>query len=65
MELIGSARVAAMLGVGQHRVNQLARGENDFPAPLAVVARHRLWDADAVRAWIKANHTDDDDQQAS
>ncbi len=48
--LMGTAEVAAHLGVSRQRVLQLA-AKGDLPAPLAVLSSGKIWRADDIRRW--------------
>ena len=50
-------QIAQLLGITPQRAGQIARDHADFPPPIATLAAGRVWDADAVKAWI-ANHPD-------
>ena len=52
--LMGSAEIAAMLGVSRQRVQQLV-ARPDFPAPDAVLAMGKVWRKADVTAWAKAH----------
>lgn len=55
--VVGISEIALLLGVTPQRAGQIARDHVDFPAPVATLAAGRVWDADAVKAWI-ASHPD-------
>ena len=50
---MGTAEIAALLGVSRQRVLQLAEDAsgNGFPEPLAVLSMGKVWDGAAVRKW--------------
>lgn len=48
--LMGTAEVAAYLGLSRQRVLQLA-ANGELPAPLAVLSMGKVWDAAAIRRW--------------
>ncbi len=50
--LMGTAEVAAHLGVTRQRVLQLAK-QPGFPEPLAVLSMGKVWRASDVRAWAQ------------
>lgn len=50
-DLVGSAEIAAMLGVSRQRVDQLASAEG-FPRPIADLSAGRIWARSAVEAWM-------------
>jgi predicted DNA-binding transcriptional regulator AlpA len=52
--LVGSAEIAAMLGVSRQRVQQLI-SRPDFPKPDAVLAMGKVWRRANVQAWAKAH----------
>ena len=47
---MGTAEIAALLGVSRQRVLKLA-GTPGFPAPLATLTMGNVWDATRIRAW--------------
>ena len=49
-ELMGTAAVAALLGVSRQRVLQLAQ-QPGLPEPVAVLSMGKVWRASTVRAW--------------
>lgn len=49
-DLVGTAEVAAMLGVSRQRVLALAK-RGDFPSPLAVLSMGNVWRGSDVRKW--------------
>ncbi|WP_198955282.1 hypothetical protein [Kineosporia sp. R_H_3] len=51
--LVGSAEIAAMLGVSRQRVVQLARTPG-FPEPEADLKTGRIWSREKVAAWATA-----------
>lgn len=57
MRVVGISEIARLLRVSPQRAGQIARDYADFPAPTANLAAGRIWDADAVQAWI-AGHPD-------
>lgn len=50
-ELMGTAEVAALLGVSRQRVLQLLAEREDFPRPVAVLSMGKIWNGDEVRRW--------------
>ena len=48
---MGTAEIAALLGVSRQRVLQLLREPGDFPQPVAVLKMGNVWDAAEVRQW--------------
>lgn len=50
LELMGTAEVAALLGVSRQRVLKLAERQ-DFPRPLAVLKMGIVWRGADVREW--------------
>lgn len=48
---MGTAEIAALLGVSRQRVLKLAQDGNGFPEPVAVLSMGKVWDGAAVRAW--------------
>ncbi len=51
-ELVGTAEIAAMIGVTQQRVHQLKR-QPDFPEPLAVLTGITIWRRADVEEWAR------------
>jgi len=54
-ELMGTAEIAALLGVSRQRVLQLDAEDNDFPPPVAVLNMGKVWRGAQVRQWSKRN----------
>lgn len=52
-ELMGTAEVAALLGVSRQRVLQLLADDTTFPPPAAVLKMGKVWDAEVVRRWAQ------------
>jgi hypothetical protein len=52
-DLGGLSEIAKTLGISRQRAETLTHYEG-FPTPVGKLARGRLWDLDAVRAWAKA-----------
>lgn len=50
-DLMGTAEVAAYLGVTRQRVLQLAKTEG-FPEPLVVLSMGKVWDGTKIREWV-------------
>lgn len=50
--LMGTAEVAAHLGVSRQRVLQLA-AQDGFPAPFAVLSMGKVWRAQDIRNWAE------------
>ena len=50
-DLMGTAEVAAHLGVSRQRVLQLRGGQPGFPHPVAVLTMGKVWDGADIRAW--------------
>jgi len=53
LDLVGVAEVAAMLGLTTQRIDQLARRDPDFPAPVAELAAGRIWSRAEIVAWAR------------
>jgi len=53
-DLMGTAEVAALLGVSRQRVLQLAQ-RGDFPKPLAVLSMGKVWRGRDIRRWAEQN----------
>ena len=56
IELVGTAEVAAMLGVSPQQVHRLAKRQ-DFPAPVAELHAGRIWVNADIDAWAR-EHAD-------
>ena len=54
LDLVGTAEIAALLGVTPQRVHQLSK-KPDFPQPVAVLAAGMIWRREDVEEW--ARHT--------
>ncbi|MEQ4305504.1 hypothetical protein ABNF97_29675 [Plantactinospora sp. B6F1] len=64
MRLVALADVAAMLGgVSRTRATEIVRRPG-FPEPIDTVGngRMRIWDRDAVEAWIRENRPSQRDE---
>jgi len=53
--VVGISEIARLLGVTPQRAGQITRDHTDFPEPVAALAAGRVWDAEAVKAWIAAH----------
>ncbi len=51
-DLIGTAEIAAMLGVSRQRADKITRDYEDFPAP-RTRGRYRYWTRRSVERWIE------------
>ncbi len=56
-DLMGTAEVAAHLGVSRQRVLQLLSEQDDFPQPVALLRMGKVWHAPEVRAWADRRRT--------
>ena len=54
-ELLGTTDIGLMLGVSRQRVGQLADSNQDFPPPVDVVGRQRVWNRTDIERWIAAH----------
>jgi hypothetical protein len=54
--LVGVTEIAAMLDVSRQRADQLSRTKG-FPEPVADLAHGRVWETEAVVAWIEGSGT--------
>lgn len=52
-EHLGVAEVAARLGVSRQRLHVLRRTYEDFPEPVARLARGEIWHGKDVTRWLK------------
>jgi predicted DNA-binding transcriptional regulator AlpA len=50
-ELVGTAGVAEMLAISDVRVRQLATDREDFPAPVGMLGRQKVWRRDDIARW--------------
>jgi predicted DNA-binding transcriptional regulator AlpA len=50
--LLGASDVAKLLGVSRQRVYELLDTHEDFPRPVASLARGAVWDRGQVEAWV-------------
>lgn len=53
LDLVGIAEVAALLGVSTQRVDQIARQDESFPAPVAELAAGRIWLRPEITEWAR------------
>lgn len=53
--LVGVSEIARMLGVSRQRAVQVVGDYADFPAPVSTLASGRIWEREAVEAWITAH----------
>lgn len=53
--LVGVSEIAHMLGVSRQRAVQVVGDYADFPAPVSTLASGRIWEREAVEAWITAH----------
>jgi prophage regulatory protein len=53
--VVGISEIARLLGVTPQRAGQITRDHADFPEPVAALAAGRVWEAEAVQAWIAAH----------
>lgn len=53
--LVGISEIARMLGVSRQRAVQLVGDYADFPAPVSTLASGRIWEREAVEAWVRAH----------
>lgn len=60
-DLVGAAEIADMFGVSRQRVYQLSTRE-DFPEPVAVLSRGRVWERADVRFWMETHRPTDTDE---
>ncbi|WP_239348321.1 DNA-binding protein [Frankia sp. Cj5] len=51
-QLMGTAEIAACLGVSRVRVHQIVTSDPSFPEPLAEIKAGKIWRADEVIRWI-------------
>lgn len=52
-DLVSGAEIGRRLGVSREAVRKWAKGDRDFPAPLARVGRSVVWDWRVVRRWAE------------
>jgi predicted DNA-binding transcriptional regulator AlpA len=54
MNLIGTADIAAMLGLGREHVTSRVTKRADFPVPVLVLSRKTVrWESADVEKWIE------------
>jgi predicted DNA-binding transcriptional regulator AlpA len=53
-ELVGVAEIARMLGVSRQRVDQMARSDPEFPAPVAELTAGRIWRLQDIERWARS-----------
>ncbi len=56
-DLMGTAEVAAVLGVSRQRVLQLLNEQDEFPKPVALLRMGKVWHGPEVRAWADRRPT--------
>lgn len=54
VEVLGVTEVAALLGISRQRVDVLSHSDPDFPEPMAVLGRGRVWQRDDIVEWARA-----------
>jgi prophage regulatory protein len=52
-ELFGVTEIAAFVGISRQRVQKLTETDPDFPEPVAVLARGRVWSRQAIEEWAR------------
>jgi prophage regulatory protein len=52
-ELFGVTEIAAFVGISRQRVQKLTETDADFPEPVAVLARGRVWSREAIEQWAR------------
>jgi prophage regulatory protein len=55
--LMGAAEIAQRLGVSRQRVSQIT-SRDTFPRPVIELASGRIWETEAVEAWIAEHRPD-------
>jgi hypothetical protein len=50
-DLVGTAEIAALLGVSRQRADQLTKMDDAFPRPVAELVNGRIWAREAVVVW--------------
>jgi predicted DNA-binding transcriptional regulator AlpA len=50
---MSAAEIAELLKVSRQRVDKIAKTDPNFPAPVAVLRRIRVWETDAVTEWMR------------
>lgn len=53
--LVGVSEIAKLLRVSRQRAVQVVRDYADFPAPVSSLASGRIWERQAVEAWVQAH----------
>ena len=54
---MGTAEIAALLGVSRQRVLQLLREQPEFPQPVAVLKMGNVWRGVDIREWAKGRRS--------
>ena len=52
-ELLGVTEIAAFVGISRQRVQKLTETDADFPEPVAMLARGRVWSREAIEEWAR------------
>jgi prophage regulatory protein len=52
-ELFGVTEIAAFVGISRQRIKKLTETDLDFPEPVAVLARGRVWSRQAIEEWAR------------
>ena len=52
-ELLGVTEIAAFVGLSRQRVQKLTETDADFPEPVAVLARGRVWSRQVIEEWAR------------
>lgn len=51
--LMSAAEIATLLGISRQRVDQIAKADASFPAPVAILSGIRVWETEAVKKWAR------------
>lgn len=53
-DLVGATEIGALLGVSRQRVDQIARTDSSFPAPVGTISRNvRVWSLEIIEQWAR------------
>ncbi len=50
-DVVGASEIAELLGVSRQRVYELIESHEDFPHPIARLARGSVWERSAIERW--------------
>ena len=50
---MSATEIAALLGISRQRVDQIAKADPTFPAPVAILSGIRVWETADVERWAR------------